>query len=451
MTKNTLYKNIRELVKQIGDGFMPAPKSVDAILEKIDYFISNQLNEIMHHPDFQKLEASWRGLRYLVEQSETGQSIKIKVLNVSKKDLLKDFQKATEYDHSFFFKKVHNDVYGVLGGEPFSAIIGDYEFNHHPQDLFLLNNLSHAAAAAHTPFISAASPELFQWKSFTEMYGHTDLAKIFHNVEYTKWNVLRDTEDSKYIVLVLPRILMRLPYGETTVPVRAFCYNEEENGMDLTKYLWGNGAYVLGVCLTNAFARYHWCATIKGKKGGDPLQSLPLHRFPKEDMSIAFKRSIEACIDARQEIQFARLGFIPLLQSPGVEYVRIFSTQTIQEPKVYDSNDANIISKISCQLQYVLATSRFAHYLKCIIRDRAAGSIDRQQAEEILNKWISGYVLPVDQASEEMKAAFPLREARVDVHELTDKPGNYRAVAFLRPRFQLEELTMSLRLVVSLP
>jgi type VI secretion system protein ImpC len=446
---------ISEFVKQIMGGTMVISKDTELMINsrisQIDRFISLQLNEVMHHPEFQKLEASWRGLHYLVYQSETGDMLKIRVMNVSKKDLLKDMEKASEFDQSTLFKKIYEEEFGMFGGAAYGAIIGDYEFSNHPQDLSLLEKISQVAAAAHAPFISAASPALFGWDGFTELGGPRDLAKIFQSVEYAKWKSFRDSEDSRYVALALPHILMRLPYGQANVPVEAFNYEEDVDGTAHNKYLWGNAAYALGTRLTDAFAKYHWTAAIRGVEGGGLVQGLPVHTFRTDEGDVALKCPTEIAITDRREKEFADLGFIPLVHCKGTDYAAFFSTQTTNKPKVYDTDAANANARLSSQLQYILAVSRFAHYLKSIMRDKIGSFMTRKNVEDYMNRWISNYVLLDDDAGQEMKAKFPLREARIDVTEIPGKPGAYRAVAFLRPHFQLDELTISLRLVAELP
>ena len=446
---------IGEFVGQIMEGAITVSKDTEAMINsriaQIDKLISDQLNEVMHHPEFQKLEGSWRGLHYLVSQSETGERMKIRVMNTSKKDLLKDMEKASEFDQSALFKKVYEEEYGMFGGASYGALIGDYEFSSHPQDIALLEKLSQVAAAAHAPFVSAAAPQLFNWDSFEELGGPRDLAKIFSSADYAKWKSFRESEDSRYVSLALPHILMRLPYGQDNVPVEAFNFEEDIDGTDSSKYLWGNAAYALGTRLTDAFAKYSWCAAIRGVEGGGLVEGLPVHTFKTDEGDVALKCPTEIAITDRREKEFADLGFVPLVHCKGTDYAAFFSTQTANKPKVYDSDSANASARLSSQLQYLLATSRFAHYLKSMMRDKIGSFMTRKNAEDFLNKWISNYVLLDDNASQEMKSKFPLREARIDVSEIPGKPGAYRAVSFLKPHFQLDELAVSLRLVADLP
>ncbi|MGH9901237.1 MAG: type VI secretion system contractile sheath large subunit, partial [Pyrinomonadaceae bacterium] len=413
--------------------------------------LSAQLNEVMHAEEFQKLEASWRGLHHLVMNSETGTMLKIRVFNASKKDLSKDLEKAAEFDQSALFKKVYEEEFGTFGGAPFGALIGDYEFTNHPQDVALLEKVSNVAASANAPFIAAAGPQLFGWDSYTELSEVRDLAKIFERTEYAKYRSFRESEDSRYVGLCLPHTLMRLPYGADTVPTETFNFEEDVDGKDHKKYLWGNAAYSFGTRLTEAFAKYQWCAAIRGVEGGGLVQGLPTHTFKTDEGDVALKCPTEIAITDRREKEFADLGFIPLVHCKGTDYAAFFAAQSAQKAKKYDTDSANANARLSTQLQYILAVSRFAHYLKAMMRDKIGSFMTRKNCEDFLNRWISNYVMLDDDAGQEMKAKYPLREARVDVVEVPGKPGVYKAISFLKPHFQLDELTVSLRLVAELP
>jgi len=444
-----------EFVKQIMAGAIVVSKDTELMINsriaQIDRLISAQLNEVMHNADFQKLEASWKGLSFLVDQTETGEKLKIRVFNITKKELLKDMEKASEFDQSTIFKKIYEEEFGTFGGASYGCLIGDYEFGNHPQDMSLLEKMSQVAAAAHAPFISAASPTIFNLESFTELGNPRDMAKIFQSVEYAKWKSFRDSEDSRYVGLCLPHILMRLPYGQATVPVESFDFEESVDGSTHAKYLWGNAAYALGVRITDAFAKYGWTAAIRGVEGGGLVQGLPVHTFKTDEGEVALKCPTEIAVTDRREKELADLGFIPLVHCKNTDYAAFFSTQTANKPAVYDTDAANANSRLSSQLQYILAVSRFAHYLKSIMRDKIGSFMTRKNVEDYLSRWISNYVLLDDDAGQEMKARYPLREARIEVADIPGKPGAYRAVAFLRPHFQLDELSISLRLVANLP
>lgn len=446
---------VRRFVAEVLEGTIQISHDTEAMLNariaEIDRLISKQLNLIMHHEEFQRLEASWRGLKYLLDQSETGTMLKIKVLNVSKKELLRDLQRAPEFDQSALFKKVYEEEYGVFGGSPFGALIGDYYFGRSGQDIELLEKISQVAAAAHAPFLTAASPEMFNLESFTQLDAPRDLAKIFETTEYAKWKSFRDSEDSRYVALTVPRMLLREPYGKATVPIEAFGYEEDVDGTDHGKYLWGNAAYALGARVTQAFARHGWCAMIRGVESGGLVEGLPVHNFRTDAGDVTMKCPTEVPITDRREKELADLGFVPLVHCKGTDKAAFFSVQSAQKPKVYNTDAATANARISAQLPYIFAVSRFAHYLKAMMRDKIGGYMSRAEAESFLNNWISDYVVGNANASPEVKAKRPLSDARIDVVEVPGKPGAYRAVAYLRPHFQLDELSVSMRLVADLP
>lgn len=424
---------------------------INSYIADIDQALTVQINEIMHTEKFQRLESAWRGLKYFVFQTETSTMLKIKVLNISKDDLLKDLRSAVEFDQSAMFKKVHDEGYGVLGGDPFATLIGDYEFTRLPEDMEILEKMSNVAAAAHAPFIAGASPKIFNWKSFTELTGPRDLAKIFDTDFYIRWRSFRESDDSRYVGLVLPHVLMRLPYGKENVKVEAFDFEEDVSGREHDKYLWGNAAYALAARITDAFSRYEWCAAIRGVEGGGLVEGLPLHAFTSDHGDPTKKIPTEIAIPDRRENEFSKLGFIPLCYYQNTDKAAFIGTQSVQKPAVYLDDDANANAELSARLQYIFAASRFAHYLKAMMRDKVGAYMSRQQCEAFLNEWIGHYVLLDDMASQEQKAKFPLRDARIEVAEIAGKPGAYSAVAYLLPHFQLEELRVSLRLVAKLP
>ena len=446
---------VKEFVAQILEGSMTlsrdAEATINARIAQIDHLLSIQLNEILHHPEFQKLEGSWRGLKYMLDQSETGTHLKIKVLNCNKKELLKDLQRAAEFDQSALFKKVYEEEFGVFGGSPFSALVGDYHFGKGPEDVELLERISQVAASAHAPFLTGADPAFFNIDSFTQLDAPRDLAKVFDTTEYAKWKSFRASEDSRYVGLCLPRTLGRLPYGKAGKQVEAFTYEENVDGSDHSKYLWSNAAYALGAKLTQSFALYGWCASIRGVEGGGLVDGLPVHNFYTDEGDVAMKCPTETPITDRREKELADLGFIPLVHCKDTDYAAFFSVQSAQKSKIYDNEAANANARLSTQLPYILACSRFAHYLKAMMRDKIGSFMSRKDCETWLNNWIMNYVTPDETATPSTKAAKPLREARIDVSEVPGKPGVYRAVAFLKPHFQLDELSVSLRLVAELP
>ncbi|HEX9929532.1 MAG TPA: type VI secretion system contractile sheath large subunit [Pyrinomonadaceae bacterium] len=446
---------IAEFVNQVMSGEMKMSKSMDATINarisEIDRLVSEQLNEIMHHEQFQKLEGSWRGLHYMVYNSETSTMLKIRVMTAKKSELLKDLERALEFDQSALFKKVYEDEYGTFGGAPFGALIGDYEFSNHPQDMALLSKISEVAAAAHAPFVAAAAPQLFGWDNYNEMAEVRDVSKIFDRIEYVKWRSFRESEDSRYVGLTLPRTLAREPYGQATRPTETFNFEEDVDGKDHSKYLWSNAAYAFGTRLTEAFALHGWTVAIRGVEGGGLVQGMPTHTFSTDEGEVAMKCPTEIAITDRREKEFADNGFIPLSHCKNTDYAAFFGAQSCNKPKKYDTDAANANARLSAQLQYIFAVSRFAHYLKSMMRDKIGSFMSRKNCEDFLNRWISNYVTLDDDAPASVKAKYPLREARVDVAEIPGKPGAYRAVAFLRPHFQLDELSVSLRLVADLP
>jgi type VI secretion system protein ImpC len=446
---------VKEFVAQVLEGSMTLGRDADQMISarvaQIDHLISLQLNEVLHNPAFQKLEGTWRGLKYLLDQSETGTQLKIRVLNASKKDLLRDLQRAPEFDQSAMFKKVYEEEYGLFGGEPFGALVGDYEFSKHPEDLELLEKVSQVAAAAHAPFLSAASSELLNMDSFTNLDQPRDIGKIFDSTEYAKWKGFRESDDSKYVALTCPRVLMRLPYGRDTAPVEGFNFEEGVDGTDHSKYLWGNAAFALASKMTQAFATYGWCVAIRGVEGGGLVDGLPSHTFRTDEGDVALKCPTEIAITDRREKELADQGLVSLVHCKGTDKAAFFSVQSCNKPKLYDSDAANANARLSAQLPYMMSTCRFAHYLKAMMRDKIGGFMSREDAWRFLNRWISKYVTQDDKASAEQKAKYPLREANVEVEEIKGKPGCYRAVAYLRPHFQLDEISVSLRLVAELP
>src|SRR5580693_5045039 len=418
---------VKEFVSQVLEGSMTIAKDaemmINARIAQIDHLLSLQLNEIMHHTQFQKLEGSWRGLKYLMDNSETGVGLKIRVFNATKKELLRDIEKAPEFDQSALFKKIYEEEYGVFGGAPFGALIGDYEFGKHPEDMALLEGVSHIAAQAHAPFVSAAAPDLMNLESFAQLDAPRDLAKIFDSTEYAKWKSFRQSEDSRYVALCLPRTLSRLPYGKETKPIDEFAYEEHVDGTDHSKYLWMNAAYSLGTRMTNSFSQYGMCVAMRGVEGGGLVTGLPVHNFYTDEGDVAMKCPTEVPITDRREKELADLGFVPLVHCKGTDYAAFFSVQSAQKAKLYDKEAANANARLSTQLPYIFAVSRFAHYMKSMMRDKIGGFMSRTDCERWLNQWIQNYVTPDDTASQATKAQYPLRDAKVEVSEVPGKPG----------------------------
>lgn len=457
--KARAYNMVVQLVQQLSQGRLDEKElaknpsgALQACIAKVDDLLTAQCNEVLHHPDFQRLEATWRGLHYLVKKTETGPLLKLKVLNVSKDELLDDFERASDKDQSALFKKIYEEEYGTFGGHPFSCLVGDYYFGRGIRDVTLLEKLSKVAASAHAPFLAGADPRLFDMDSFTQLGEPRDLSKIFESTEMVPWNSYRDTEDSRYVALALPRFLLRLPYHHEDAPVESFRFDENVDGRTHEKYLWGNAAWALAERITHAFALYRWCAAIRGFEGGGVVEGLPVHTFKADSGDTVMKCPTEAAITDRREKELDNLGFITLCHCKGTDYAVFFGGQMTQRPKTgYDIPDANANARISAMLPYILAASRFAHYLKAIVRDKVGSFYTAGTLSEYLNRWIGNYILGRDDAGQDLKAQYPLREARVDVADVPGKPGAFKAVAFLRPHFQLEELTTSIRLVASLP
>ena len=444
-----LAKNITK--PEDANAFVDIIAQIMQRISGIDVTISSQLNEIMHAPAFQQLEASWRGLQYLVMQTETGEFLKLRLFNVSRGELQADLEKAVEFDQSQLFKKVYEEEYGTFGGAPYSSLLFDFEFGRHPQDMKLMEKIAEVAAAAHAPALLAASPKLFDMESFTELANPRDLTKLFESSELIKWRSFRESEDSRYITLCLPHILMRLPYGPATSPVEEFDFREDVDGKFHHKYLWGNACWALAERITAAFARHRWTAAIRGLEGGGDVRGLATHTFKTDDGETVVKCPTELAITDRRENELSKLGFLPLVYCKGTDYAAFFGGQTTNKPPIYNLDTANANARLSAILPYLLNASRFAHYIKAIMRDKVGSFLTAANVSDYLNNWISNYVLLSDDSPQEVKAKYPLREARIDVSEVPGKPGVYKAVVFLRPHFQMEELTVSIRLVAELP
>lgn len=459
--------------QEVADG--DAVKAISRRIAQIDELISERLDQILHDPAFQAIEASWRGLQMLVFGTETSSRLKLRVLNIGRNDLQGDLEKAASFDQSALFKKVYEEEYGTFGGNPFSVLMADYSFGRKAHEVGLLSKLANVAAAAHAPLIAAAEPALFGLDEFTELGNPRELAKIFEGADAIKWNSFRDSDDARYVTLVLPRMLLRLPYGDQGLPVDGLGYEENVfgdtrtyvsggNGMPADKflygsqashdkYLWGNPAYALTQRITAAFAEHGWCAAIRGVEGGGAVSNLPVFNFPTEASGKlkTLQCPTEVTITDRREKELSDLGFVALCHKKNEDLAVFFGGQTAARPKKYNKDLANANAGISSMLPYVLAASRFAHYIKVLMRDKIGAFTSREQVERYLNNWVADYVLVNDNAPQSIKAQYPLREARVDVVSVPGKVGAYRATMFLKPHFQLEELTTSIRLVADLP
>jgi type VI secretion system protein ImpC len=428
--------------------------SIEAIIAEIDRKLTEQINQIMHHEDFQKLEGAWRGLHYMVNNTETDEMLKIRVFNISKKELHKTLKKfkGTAWDQSPIFKKVYEEEYGQFGGEPYGCLVGDYHFDHSPPDVELLNEMGQVCAAAHAPFIAGAAPSLMQMDSWQELTNPRDLTKIFQTAEYAAWRSLREAEDSRYIGLAMPRFLARLPYGAKTDPVEEFDFEEDTDGADHQKYTWANSAYAMATNINKSFKLYGWCSRIRGVESGGSVEGLPTHTFPSDDGGVDMKCPTEIAISDRREAELAKNGFMPLIHKKNSDFAAFIGAQSLQNPAEYDDPDATANANLAARLPYLFATCRFAHYLKCIVRDKIGSFKERADMQTWLNNWILNYVDgdPAN-SSEETKARKPLAAAEVVVEEVEGNPGYYTSRFYLRPHYQLEGLTVSLRLVSKLP
>jgi type VI secretion system protein ImpC len=430
-----------------------AVQTIEGIIAEIDRKLSEQINMIMHHEDFTSLEGSWRGMHHLVNNTETDETLKIRVLNLPKKDLAKTIKKykGTAWDQSPLFKKLYEEEFGSPGGEPYGCLVGDYNFDHSPPDVEVLNGMAQIAAAAHAPFISAASPTLMNMDSWQELSNPRDLTKIFQTADYAPWRSLRESEDSRYIGLTMPRFLGRLPYGSKTNPVEDFDFEEDTASGDHSKYLWTNAAYAMGVNINRSFKQFGWCASIRGVESGGLVEGLPCHTFPTDDGGVDMKCPTEIGITDRREAELAKNGMMPLSHWKNEDYAAFIGAESLHNPAEYDDPDATANAKLAARLPYLFATCRFAHYLKCIVRDKIGSFKEREDMAAWLNKWITKYVTSDPHASEDVKARYPLAAAEVVVEDVEGDPGYYSAKFFLRPHYQLEGLSVSLRLVSKLP
>jgi len=428
--------------------------SIQAIIANIDKKLTEQINLILHHEDFQKLEGSWRGLHYMVNNTETDTQLKIRVMNISKKELsgtLKRF-KGTSWDQSPLFKKIYSAEYGTFGGNPFGCLMGDYYFDHSPQDVELLKQLAEISAASHAPFISGVSPTLFDMDSFTKLSDPRDLAKIFDTPEYAAWNSLRESDDSKYLGLALPRVLSRLPYGSKTDPVDAFDFEENTDAANSANYTWTNAAYAMATNINRAFKQYGWCTRIRGVESGGAVENLPVHTFPTDDGGVEMKCPTEIGITLLREAELTGLGLMPLSHRKNTDFAAFIGAESLHKPKVYNDPEATANAKLASRLPYLFATCRFAHYLNKMVYDKVGSFKEKDDMQKWLNQWILNYVDgDPDNSTENYKASHPLRDANVIVEEVEGNPGYYTSKFFLRPHYQLEGLTVSLSLVSKVP
>ncbi|MDQ2065690.1 type VI secretion system contractile sheath large subunit [Xinfangfangia sp. CPCC 101601] len=434
-----------------------AVKSIKSLIAGIDQLLTTQMNEILHAPEVRKMEGSWRGLHYLVNNTETDAKLKIRVLNITKDQLadqLEDFE-GQMWDQSPLFKKLYSEEYSMFGGEPYGALIGDFEFSHHPRDVGLLRNMSGIAASAHAPFIAAAAPQLFRMESWQELPNPQDLRQITSSPEYASWQSLRESEDARYIGLAMPRVLGRLPYGSETVPVKGFAFEEAIDGKH-DHYVWMNAAYAMGVNINRSHKLYGWGTQIRGVESGGTVTNLPVHSFPTDDGSVSMKCPTEIAIDDRREAELAKLGMMPILHRKNTDLAAFIGAHSLQDDEARAGRlvdpDAQANERLSANLPYLFPVCRFAHYLKAIARDKVGTFKERADMQVWLSEWINRYVLAnTAMADDKAKARRPLAMAEVKVDSVEGRPGYYSAHFYLRPHYQLEGINASLRLVSELP
>ena len=448
---STLAEYVLKGVATVSDDTI---KSIQAIIAEIDRKLTEQVNLILHHAEFQKLESAWRGLHYLVNNTETDEQLKIRVMNISKKDLSKTLKKfkGISWDQSPMFKKIYEEEFGQFGGEPFGCLTGDYYFDHSPPDVELLQQIAQISAASHCPFISGVSPTTLQMESWSELANPRDLTKIFSTPDYAAWRSLRESDDSRYLGMAMPRFLARLPYGEKTNPIDEFSFEEDTSGANSNKYAWANSAYAMATNINRSFKLYGWCSRIRGIESGGAVENLPVHAFPTDDGGVDMKCPTEIAISDRREAELAKCGFMPLIHKKNSDFAAFIGAQSLQKPAEYDDPDATANANLAARLPYLFATCRFAHYLKCIVRDKIGSFKEKDDMQYWLNNWVLNYV-DGDPAhsSETTKAEKPLAAAEVVVEEVEGNPGYYSSKFYLRPHYQLEGLTVSLRLVSKLP
>lgn len=456
--QNQLKPLIKSLVEQSLEGSFcfdkNLNKSIHQAIQDMDEILSKQLSVILHHPLLNQLEGRWRGLYYLVKNSETGVNLKIKLMPCTKQQALHDFDNAIELDQSKLYKKIYEHEFGSAGGQPYAVILGDYEFSHQTEDLRLLNHFAKLSAAAFCPFIAAASPHLLGLKSWQELNRPRDLSKLTEGIDYLPWRNFREDEEARFVYLCLPRVLARLPYGKNTSWNTSFNFNElPRNGIaeDPNHYCWMNAAFTLTTQMTKAFSKNGWCISLRGREGGGRVDNLPLHILNDYSGELDYLCPTEINITDRREAELSYLGLLPLCHYKNTDYAVFFGAESVQKVKHYDKAEATENARISARLPYIMATSRFAHYLKMMARDKIGSFLSAEEAEDWLNRWILNYVNGNEHSKHELKAKYPLAEARIRVSETPGKASSYQATAWLKPWLQMEELTTSMRLVAKIP
>ncbi|OWU69180.1 EvpB family type VI secretion protein [Roseovarius sp. 22II1-1F6A] len=428
--------------------------TVDEMIAKLDQKLTAQVNEILHHEEYQKVESAWRGLHYFVMNSEPDASMKIKVLNVSKKELERELRSypGAKWDQSPLFKRIYEAEFGQLGGQPYGALVGDFYFDHSPADVRLLRDLGKIAAASHAPFISSASAGLLGMDSWNELNNPTDLASIFETPEYAAWKSLRESENSRYVALTAPRVLAREPYGQDSLPVEAFNFEEETDGHTGEKYAWMNAAYTMAANIARAHKDYGWTVRIRGVQAGGEVINLPTHTFKTDDGAVDMKCPTEIAITDRREAEMSKIGMIGLVHRKNSDKAAFIGAQSLYKPKSYVDPQATASDNLSSRLPYIFAVSRFSHYLKCMVRDQIGMTREKEQLQRSLQTWIAQYIDgDPKNSSEETKARRPLAGAEIMVVEDEENPGYYMGKFFLRPHFQMEGMDIGMSLVSRLP
>lgn len=448
-----LVEGFREQAKLVAP---PAARSIRQTLKfwiaQLDQKLTAQVNVILHEPEFQAIEGTWRGLEYLVRQTEMGDNVKIRALNITKKDLFRDLEKAVEFDMSQLFKKVYTEEYGQLGGEPYGILIGDFEFSRHPEDIALLKMISNVAAAAHSPFVSAANAQMFNLSEFAEMAFPINLDRIFASEDYIPWKSFRSSDDSRYVALTLPRVLARLPYREGGNRCKGFHFEEDIDGRSHEKYCWMNAAWAYAGRVAAAFSRYGWMARVRGIEGGGRVDDLPVSAFSTDSGELAVKGPVEIDLSDKREFELSKCGFLPLVHARNTSFAVFAGAQTCQDPVSYHDANATANAELSTKLNYILCVSRFAHFLKVMARYKIGQGIEVDECERELNDWLQKYVNPSpEMQGEEGQSQQPLREAKVEVRAIKSRPGFYQTIMYLRPHYQLEAVDASVRLIATVP
>ncbi len=440
-----------DAVSQLGQPVERLDKNlVDAMIAGLDSQISNQLDQILHHPDFQKMESTWRGLKFVVDRTDFRRNTRVEILNVSKDALRESFEDSPELIQSALYRHVYSGAYDQAGADPYSAMIGNFDFDSSAQDVALLGEVSKVASAAHCPFISAASADFFRKGSMEDWKKIPDLSAYMETTDFIKWNSFRESEDARYVGLTFPRFALRVPYGPDTEPVKAFNYTENVKGADHDRYLWGNTAFAFAANMTRAFAQDGWCVQIRGPQSGGKVENLPVHLYDA-GKGKEMKIPTEIAIDETLEFAAANLGFIPLVHYQGKDFASFFSANSAKKPELYDDPAATANSRVNARLPYILLASRLAHYLKVLQRENIGTTKDRKRIEMELNRWLKTLITEMPNPSESVIARYPLRAGQVTVEEIEENPGFYKVSMMFQPHFQVEGMDIALQMVGKMP